>query len=42
MDIFIITGDINEKAWPKTTNNNTVHFTHKNPQKICVNAQKPD
>ena len=43
MDIFIITGDLNEKAWLRTKHNNTVHFTQKNLQKInASNAQKPD
>ena len=40
MDILIITGDINEKAWLRTTNNNTVHFTKKNPQKIRVKCSE--
>ena len=40
MDILIITGDTNEKAWLRTRNNNTVHFKKKNPQKICVQCSE--
>lgn len=42
MDILIITGDINEKAWLRTIDNNTVHFTKKKSTKdTCQMLRNP-